>query len=56
MNANDLLVVTTIDFSKDPDLWDAFWKQYQNNTDSGNADLNKGWCIDEDKKTATCRW
>ena len=56
MNANDLLVVTTIDFSEEPDLWEAFLEQYEKNIEDDKAYLNEGWCIDEDKKTATCRW
>ncbi len=33
-----------------------FLEQYKKNIQYDKAYLNEGWCIDEDKKTATCRW
>ena len=56
MSANDLSVVTIIDFGGNEDLWNAFLEQYKKNIQYDKAYLNEGWCIDEDKKTATRRW
>ena len=45
--AEDLEVHGSIDFSQNPDMWDAFYGEYKG---------EKGWCFDEENKTAYYVW
>ena len=45
--AEDLEVYGSFDFSKEKDMWDAFYEQYNG---------EEGWCFDEENKTAYYVW
>lgn len=44
---NNLTAVTTIDFSNNPELWEAFLKEYKR-----HGYGSKGWCVNEETMTA----
>ena len=52
MGYQDLVVFGTVDFSKEPDLWDAFLKEYKNFGKRQKA----LWCVDDEDQTAHYVW